>query len=99
MAPGGSLLERERALLGEDADLFAANDIPGAATVQDGDDDDDDLLGGDDGDFTSAPAQPSGDAGGNELKDFESSFPAIDARNNVRCRRRSYNTLVEYSSN
>ena len=74
----GSFLERERALLGEDADLFAANDKPGAATVEDGDED---LLGGDE-DFTSAPAQPSGRAQ-NELDDFESSFPAIDTRNDV----------------
>ncbi|KAK4946887.1 Clathrin light chain [Elasticomyces elasticus] len=76
-AAQGSFLERERALLGEDADLFAANDKPGAATVQDGDDD---LLGGDDGDFTSAPAQTSGGAQ-NDLDDFESSFPAIDTKN------------------
>ncbi|KAI1628879.1 clathrin light chain [Exophiala viscosa] len=78
-AAQGSFLERERALLGEDADLFAANDKPGAATVQDGDDD---LLGGDDGDFTSAPAHPSGGAQ-DDLDDFESSFPAIDTRNEV----------------
>ncbi|KAK5452261.1 Clathrin light chain [Exophiala xenobiotica] len=77
-AAQGSFLERERALLGEDADLFAANDKPGTATVEDGDDD---LLGGDDGDFTSsAPAQPSSGAQ-DDLNDFESSFPAIDTRN------------------
>lgn len=75
----GSFLERERALLGDDAELFAGNDKPGAATVTDGDDD----LLGDDGDFTSAPAQPSGGAQ-HELNDFESSFPAIDSRNDVR---------------
>ncbi|KIW24471.1 uncharacterized protein PV07_10182 [Cladophialophora immunda] len=73
----GSFLERERALLGEDADLFNANDRPGAATVEDGDDD---LLGGD-GDFTAAPTQPSGGDGQQDLDDFESSFPAIDTRN------------------
>jgi len=77
-AAQGSFLERERALLGEDADLFAANDKPGAATVED---DDDDLLGGD-GDFTSAPVQSSAGAQ-HELDDFESSFPAIDTRNAV----------------
>lgn len=75
----GTFLERERALLGEDADLFAANDNPSAATVEDGDDDD--LLGGDD--FVSAP-QGSGGAGQNDLDTFESSFPAIDTRNDVR---------------
>ncbi|EXJ95454.1 hypothetical protein A1O1_00576 [Capronia coronata CBS 617.96] len=75
-AAQGSLEERERALLGDDAELFATNDRPGAATVEDGDD----LLGGDDGDFISAPAEPSGEAQ-NELDDFESSFPAIDTRN------------------
>ncbi|KAH0843950.1 hypothetical protein AYO21_08340 [Fonsecaea monophora] len=72
----GSFLEREQALLGEDAELFDTTDRPGAATVED----DDDLLGGD-GDFTSAPAQPSGGDGQQELDDFESSFPAIDTRN------------------
>jgi hypothetical protein len=78
----GSFLERERALLGEDADLFAANDKPSAATVEDGDDDD--LLGGGD-DFVSAP-QGSGGAAQNDLDTFESSFPAIDTRNDVRSR-------------
>ncbi|KIX06004.1 uncharacterized protein Z518_03978 [Rhinocladiella mackenziei CBS 650.93] len=72
----GNFLDRERALLGEDAELFAAHDKSGVATVEDGDDD---LLGGD-GDFTSAPARLSGGAQ-NELDDFESSFPAIDTRN------------------
>lgn len=75
----GSFLERERALLGEDADLFAANDNPTAATVEDGDDD---LLGGDD-DFAAAATQPSGEAQ-KDLDDFESSFPAIDTQNEVR---------------
>jgi hypothetical protein len=73
----GDFLERERALLGEDADLFNAGDSkPNTATVQDGDDD---LLGGDD----FASAQPSAGAQGNDLDDFESSFPAIDTRNEV----------------
>ncbi|KIW95949.1 uncharacterized protein Z519_03015 [Cladophialophora bantiana CBS 173.52] len=76
-AAQGSFLERERALLGEDAELFNANDRPGAATVEDGDDD---LLGGD-GEFTSAPVLPSGGDGQHDLDDFESSFPAIDTRN------------------
>lgn len=82
----GSFLERERAVLGEDADLFATNDKPGATTVEDGDDD---LLGGDDGDFTSA-AQPAAE---NDLDTFESSFPVIDSRNDVR---RPLNTVCNY---
>lgn len=78
-AAPGSFLERERAALGEDADLFAAGDKTNAATVADGDDDD--LLGGD-GDFTSgAPNTSSGGQG--DFDDFESSFPAIDTRNDV----------------
>jgi hypothetical protein len=80
-ATGGNedLFEREKELLGDDAALFNANDTKtGGATVED---DDDDLLGGGNDDFTSAPAQPSGN---NDLDDFESSFPAIDSRNDVR---------------
>lgn len=81
-AAPGSFLERERAALGEDADLFAAGDKTNAATVADGDDDD--LLGGDSGDFTSgAPNTSSGGQG--DFDDFESSFPAIDTRNDVSC--------------
>ncbi|EHY57997.1 Clathrin light chain [Exophiala dermatitidis] len=77
-AQGGSLEERERALLGEDAELFASTQ-PGAATVEDGDGD---LLGGDDGDFISAPAADSAvGAGNDDLNEFESSFPAIDTQN------------------
>ncbi|ETN39419.1 uncharacterized protein HMPREF1541_05642 [Cyphellophora europaea CBS 101466] len=72
---GGDFLERERAALGEDADLFSANDAPKqSATVEDGDDD---LLGG--GDDFSAPPQPSGQD--NDFDGFESSFPAIDTQN------------------
>lgn len=77
-AAEGSFLERERAVLGEDAELFAANDKPGAATVEDGGGD----LLGEDGDFTSAPAQQSGEPQ-KDLDDFESSFPAIDTQNDV----------------
>lgn len=84
----GDFLERERALLGEDAELFNAGDSkPGATTVEDGDDD---LLGGDD--FVSAPAQPSGGAANNDIDDFESSFPAIDTTNNVRISLFSFST-------
>jgi hypothetical protein len=78
---GGDFLERERAALGEDADLFSANDAPKqSATVEDGGDDD--LLGGDD---FSAPQQPSsGPNNNNDIGDFESSFPAIESQNEVR---------------
>ena len=61
-------LSREKALLGDDADRFATGN-DNAAFVSD---DDDDLLGG--GDIT----------GGEEVTEFESSFPAIDTRNDVR---------------
>ncbi|KAL6716823.1 Clathrin light chain [Lecanora helva] len=64
-------LTRERAALGEDAAQFAsAGD--NAATVQDGDDD---LLGGGGGDYGGAQA------GGEEITEFESSFPAMDTQN------------------
>ncbi|KAF2224352.1 clathrin light chain [Elsinoe ampelina] len=65
-------LARERAALGEDANQFST---PGdnLASVEDGGDDDD-LLGGG---GQSAPAP----AFSNELTDFTSSFPAIDANN------------------
>ena len=77
-AGGGDFLERERAALGEDADLFSANDAPKqSARVEDGDADDD-LLGGDD---FSGPQQPS--SNNDDLDGFESSFPAIDSQNDV----------------
>ncbi|KAL8793728.1 MAG: hypothetical protein Q9195_003669 [Heterodermia aff. obscurata] len=67
---GEDFLQRERAALGDDAAQFAsAND--NAAKVKDGDGDDD-LLGG---------SYDNGDAGGEGLNDFESSFPAVDTRN------------------
>ena len=67
-------LTRERAALGEDAAQFStAGDHN--ATLQD---DDDDLLGG--GDYN-GPA-----AAGEEITDFESSFPSIDTRNDVSLR-------------
>jgi hypothetical protein len=65
-------LSRERALLGDDADLFASSNDK-LATVED---DDDDLLGG----STSFQAN----VGGEEISGFESSFPAIDTSNEVR---------------
>jgi hypothetical protein len=72
---GGSFLDRERAALGDDADLFSSGEQQ-TATVEDGDND---LLGGD----FSEIQQPSADA--DELDGFESSFPAIDTRNDVCC--------------
>ncbi|KAI4133281.1 MAG: hypothetical protein LQ338_000339 [Usnochroma carphineum] len=67
---GDDFLSRERALLGDDANQFAsAND--NAATVEDGDDD---LLGGGD-------SYDGGQAGGQEISQFESSFPAMDTQN------------------
>ena len=42
-------------------------------------DGDDDLLGGGGGDY-----QDAGAAGGEEIMEFENSFPAVDTRNNVR---------------
>jgi len=61
-------LSREKALLGDDADQFATGNDNAAFVSED----DDDLLGG-------------GDAnGGEEVIEFESSFPAIDTRNDVR---------------
>lgn len=67
-----NFLDRERAALGDDADLFAT---PGdnVATVEDGEED---LLGGD----MSTPPTASG-AHDEDISGFESSFPAIDNRN------------------
>lgn len=59
-------------MLGEDADQFATSN-DNAAFVEDGDDD---LLGGGGG--------YSGGGRGEEVTEFESSFPAIDTRNEVR---------------
>jgi hypothetical protein len=72
---GGSFLDRERAALGDDADLFSSGNEQ-TATVEDGDND---LLGGD----FSEVQQPALGADADDL-DFESSFPAIDTRNEVR---------------
>ncbi|KAL3424886.1 clathrin light chain [Phlyctema vagabunda] len=61
-------LTREKALLGDDADQFASGN-DNAAFVED---DDDDLLGG-----------GGGGGGDEEVTEFESSFPAIDTRNDA----------------
>ncbi|KAI4226572.1 MAG: hypothetical protein L6R36_003057 [Xanthoria steineri] len=63
-------LARERAMLGDDANLFSTSN-DNAATVEDGDDD---LLGGSD-------SHGGGQGGGEEISEFESSFPAMDTRN------------------
>ena len=65
-------LSRERAALGDDAAQFASTNDH-AANVEDGDDD---LLGG--------GSYDDGQAGGEEISQFESSFPAMDTRNEVR---------------
>ena len=68
-------LTRERAALGDDAAQFAgAND--NAATVEDADGD---LLGGGGNEY-----HDNGAGAGEEIMDFESSFPAMDTRNEVR---------------
>ena len=82
---GGSFLDRERAALGDDADLFASGNEQ-TATVEDGDND---LLGGD----FSEVQQPSAGADADELDGFESSFPAIDTRNEVRSHIPSYKPI------
>jgi hypothetical protein len=66
---GDDFLSREKALLGDDANQFVSgNDAVAFA------DDDNDLLGG--------GGMSSGSMGG-EVTEFESSFPAIDSRNEV----------------
>ncbi len=65
-------LTRERAALGDDAALFASSNDH-AATVQDGEHD----LLGDGGNCEEVKH------GGEEITEFESSFPAVDSNNNV----------------
>ena len=70
-ADSGDFLSRERAALGDDADLFTTSgDVP-SVSVQNGDDDD--LLGG---------GQTNGTS--DDLNQFQRSFPAVDTRNDVR---------------
>lgn len=71
----GDFLARERAALGDDAELFTSGNEPRQTTVEDGDDD---LLGGDFG-GSSQPQAGQYD----ELDTFESSFPAVDTSNAV----------------
>jgi Clathrin light chain len=70
---GGNFLDRERAVLGDDAAQFEGPNDHLAATVEDAGDDD--LLGGA-GDY-----QP--EVGDQDLSAFESQFPAIDTTNDV----------------
>ena len=75
-------LARERAALGDDADLFTgpSDNVAQQVQVANGEED---LLGGDD-DF-GTPNIASGEA-----KQFESSFPALDTGNDVRLPIASY---------
>ncbi|MCJ1246117.1 hypothetical protein MMC30_003322 [Trapelia coarctata] len=78
IAADDDFLTRERAILGDDAAQFAGpgDHAPQATTVEDGEED---LLGGD---YSNGGTQNGGDhTGGQDLTDFESSFPAIDTRN------------------
>lgn len=77
-ADDGDFLARERAALGEDAEMFGGGNQTRQTTVEDGDDD---LLGGD---F----AGPSQTQGGqfDDMDDFESSFPMVDTTNAVSLR-------------
>lgn len=75
-------LARERAALGDDAQQFSTP-ADNVATVQE-DAGDDDLLGGGGGD--SMPTNGNNDmmmggSGGNDMGDFETSFPAVDTGN------------------
>ena len=71
-APAGDdFLSRERALLGDDAAQFASTN-DNHANIQA--DDDFDLLGGGD-------TYNDRDTDGEEVTEFESSYPAIDTRN------------------
>ncbi|KAK4998172.1 Clathrin light chain [Elasticomyces elasticus] len=75
--PDADFLARERALLGDDANLFASS-TDNAATVEDGDDD---LLGGG---YTDGGAHgSSGNMGGfeDDMGGFESSFPSLQSGN------------------
>lgn len=66
---GDDFLARERAALGDDATQFAGSNDKAAFMEED----DDDLLGG-----------GGGAQGGEEMDDFQSSFPALDTTNEVR---------------
>lgn len=71
-------LAREKAALGDDADLFATDNtqLNSSGPVQNDDNEDDDLLGGGD-------SAAGNDLGGDGISQFQSSFPAIDTNNPV----------------
>ena len=71
----GDFIARERAALGEDADLFSSGNDARQTTVEDGDDD---LLGGD---FSGGAQQAS--VAQDDFDTFESSFPAVNTTNDV----------------
>ena len=75
---GVDFLAREKAALGDDADLFASADNKQQNTDDDDDDDDDDLLGDD------HSSVKKGDLAGEAMSDFQSAFPAINIDNPVR---------------
>lgn len=67
-------LTRERAALGDDADFFTStNDKTVSANVQE-----DDLLGGD-----YSGGHKADHNAGEEITEFESSFPAVNTQNEV----------------
>lgn len=76
-ADDGDFLARERAALGEDADMFGTVNEARQTTVEDGDDD---LLGGD---FAAPSNQHSAQFDDDGFEGFESSFPAVDTTNAV----------------
>ncbi|KAK1070038.1 Clathrin light chain [Friedmanniomyces endolithicus] len=81
-----NFLARERAALGDDANLFGSstdNTTTGSATVADAADeeDDDDLLGGGMGSTSTAQHHTTNGDDGDMMDDFESSFPSMDTSN------------------
>ncbi|KAK1816849.1 Clathrin light chain, partial [Friedmanniomyces endolithicus] len=81
-----NFLARERAALGDDANLFGAsteNTATGSATVADAADeeDDDDLLGGGMGSVNTTHHLTTNGDDGDMMDDFESSFPSMDTSN------------------
>lgn len=84
-ADDGDFLARERAALGEDAEMFGAG-TQRQTTVEDGDDD---LLGGD-----FAPSSKPNDTQYDDFDTFESSFPAVDNTNDVSYDLRTFTCYV-----
>ncbi|RMZ80995.1 hypothetical protein DV738_g2520, partial [Chaetothyriales sp. CBS 135597] len=79
-APSGNFLERERAVLGDDADLFDTTNTTTTAAAR-VEDDQDDLLGGGLSEDVSAPVAAVSATKDDDINGFESAFPAIDTRN------------------